>query len=155
MEVVKLPKAFTPDTVTHRAACDAILNSLRTGWWTGNTLDPAEEAAALTCFLRLDTDNVIKLYGYGGYFSRDAEGNDSDEWSGFTIVTLDADTLEMVEVWWPGDGAYHDMSITENFPDDLGFAALNATPQELQTLHKQLKKQADGNMKPVGLQPIA
>ncbi len=155
VDMVKLPKAFALDTVTNRAACDAILASLRTGWWTGNTLNPAEEAAAFTCFLRLDADGVIKLYGYGGYFSRDAEGNDADEWSNFTIVTLDADTLEMVNVWWPGDGAYHDLSITENFPDDLGFAALNASPQELQTLHKQLKKQADGNMKPVGLQPIA
>ena len=149
--MVKLPKAYELDTVTNRAACDAILNSLRSGWWTSETLDPAEEAAAFTCFVHKTAGDQVKLYGYGGYFTRDAAGNDADEWSSFCIVTLDAATLEMVEVWWPGDGAYHDMSIVENFPEDLGFAALNATPQELQTLHKQLKKQADGNMKPVGL----
>ena len=134
-----------------KAACDAILASLRTGWWTAATLDPAKEAAAFTCFRSETVGDELMLYGFGGYFSRDAQGNDADEWSSFTIVTLDADTLEMVEVWWPGDGAYHDLSIAENFPEDLSIAALNISSQDLQTLHKQLKKQADGNMKAVGL----
>ncbi len=155
MEAVKLPKAFELENEKQKAACNAIFNSLRTGWWTNEPLDPTEESAAFLCFLHETVGDEVNLYGYGGYFSRDPEGNDSDEWSSFCIVTLEASTLEMIEVWWPGDGAYHDMSITENFPEDLGFAALNATPQELQTLHKQLKKQADGNMQPVGLQPIA
>ena len=62
----ELPEPFDLDTVTYRAACDAILASLSTGWWTGQDLNPAKEAAAFTCFFRLDIDGVIKLYGFGG-----------------------------------------------------------------------------------------
>ena len=151
IDAPELPEPFDLDTVTYRAACDAILASLSTGWWTGQDLDPAKEAAAFTCFFRLDIDGVIKLYGFGGYFSQDAQGNDADEWSSFTIVTLNAATLDLIQVWWPGDGAYYEMSISENFPGDLGKAALAATPQELQKLHKQLKKQAAENMVDAGL----
>lgn len=152
VDIPELPEPFDLDTVTYRAACDAILASLGTGWWTGsNTLDPAKEAAAFTCFFRLDIDGVIKLYGFGGYFSQDAQGNDDLSWCDFTLVTLNASTLQPISVWWPGDGAYYEMSISENFPGDLGKAALAATPQELQKLHKQLKKQAAENMVDAGL----
>ena len=150
IDAPELPEPFDLDTVTYRAACDAILASLSTGWWTGSsTLDPAKEAAAFTCFFRLDTDGVIKLYGFGGYFSQDAQGNDDLSWCDFTLVTLNASTLQPISVWWPGDGGAHVMSIDEVFPGELA-QAVNMS-EDYQKLHKQLKKQAAENMVDAGL----
>ena len=150
IDAPELPEPFDLDTVTYRAACDAILASLSTGWWTGSsTLAPAKEAAAFTCFFRLDTDGVIKLYGFGGYFSQDAQGNDDLSWCDFTLVTLNASTLQPISVWWPGDGGAHVMSIDEVFPGELA-QAVNMS-EDYQKLHKQLKKQAAENMVDAGL----
>ena len=151
IDAPELPKPLTLEDEKQQAACDAILASLSTGWWTGQDLDPAKEAAAFTCFYHETVGDELNLYGFGGYFSQDAQGNDADEWSSFTIVTLNKSTLDLIQVWWPGDGAYYEMSISENFPGDLGKAILAATPQELQNLHKQLKKQAAENMVDAGL----
>lgn len=151
IDAPELPAPLTLEDEKQQAACDAILASLSTGWWTGQDLDPAKEAAAFTCFYHETVGDELNLYGFGGYFSQDAQGNAADEWSSFTIVTLNKSTLDLIQVWWPGDGAYYEMSISENFPGDLGKAALAATPQELQNLHKQLKKQAAENMVDAGL----
>lgn len=151
IDAPELPAPLTLEDEKQQAACDAILASLSTGWWTGQDLDPAKEAAAFTCFYHETVGDELNLYGFGGYFSQDAQGNAADEWSSFTIVTLNKSTLDLIQVWWPGDGAYYEMSISENFPGDLGKAALAATPQELQKLHKQLKKQAAENMVDAGL----
>lgn len=150
IDAPELPEPFDLDTVTYRAACDAILASLSTGWWTGSsTLAPAKEAAAFTCFFRLDIDGVIKLYGFGGYFSQDAQGNDDLSWCDFTLVTLDASTLQPISVWWPRDGGAHAMSIDEVFPGELA-QAVNMS-EDYQKLRKQLKKQAAENMVDAGL----
>ncbi|MBQ2782578.1 MAG: hypothetical protein IJE94_05270 [Oscillospiraceae bacterium] len=150
IDAPELPEPFDLDTVTYRAACDAILASLSTGWWTGSsTLSPAKEAAAFTCFFRLDIDGVIKLYGFGGYFSQDAQGNDDLSWCDFTLVTLNASTLQPISVWWPGDGGAHAMSIDEVFPGELA-QAVNMS-EDYQKLRKQLKKQAAENMVDAGL----
>lgn len=150
IDAPELPEPFDLDTVTYRAACDAILASLSTGWWTGSsTLAPAKEAAAFTCFFRLDIDGVIKLYGFGGYFSQDAQGNDDLSWCDFTLVTLNASTLQPISVWWPGDGGAHAMSIDEVFPGELA-QAVNMS-EDYQKLRKQLKKQAAENMVDAGL----
>ena len=154
IDAPELPEPFDLDTVTYRAACDAILASLSTGWWLGGrTLDPAKEAAAFTCFFRLDIDGVIKLYGFGGYFSQDAQGNDDLSWCDFTLVTLNASTLQPISVWWPGDGGYYVMSIVENFPEDLAEAITMISSDDYQRLKTALRKQAAKNMAPTTLHP--
>ena len=149
IDAPELPEPFDLDTVTYRAACDAILASLSTGWWTGQDLNPAKEAAAFTCFYHETVGDELNLYGFGGYFSQDAQGNDDLSWCDFTLVTLDASTLQPISVWWPGDSAAHVMSIDEVFPSELAQAANMS--EDYQKLHKQLKKQAAENMVDAGL----
>lgn len=149
IDTPELPEPFDLDTVTYRAACDAILASLSTGWWTGQDLDPAKEAAAFTCFYHETVGDELNLYGFGGYFSQDAQGNDDLSWCDFTLVTLNASTLQPISVWWPGDGAAHVMSIDEVFPGKLAQAANMS--EDYQKLRKQLKKQAAENMVDAGL----
>ena len=147
IDAPELPEPLTLEDEKQQAACDAILASLSTGWWLGGrTLDPAKEAAAFTCFYHETVGDELNLYGFGGYFSQDAQGNAADEWSSFTIVTLNKSTLDLIQVWWPGDGAYHDMSITENFPDALAEAAVMLSPDDYQRLQTSLRKQAAENM---------
>ncbi len=148
----QLPDAIKLDAEVQQAACDAILASLSTGWWTAQELDPAYEAAAFTCFHHETVGNKINLYGFGGYFTQDSQGNAANEWSSFTIVTLNKSTLDLIQVWWPGDGAYHDMSISENFPDDLAEAAIMISPDDYQRLQTALRKQAAENMSPTHLE---
>lgn len=148
----ELPEPLKLEGEKQQAACNAILASLRTGWWTGGrTLNPAKEAAAFTCFHHETVGDEVNLYGFGGYFSQDAQGNAADEWSSFTIVTLNKTTLDLIQVWWPGDGAYHDMSIEENFIDYLVEPVIMISPEDYQDLQKALRKQAAENMAPVGL----
>ena len=154
IDAPELPEPFDLDTVTYRAACDAILASLSTGWWTGgNTLNPAKEAAAFTCFYHETVGDELNLYGFGGYFSQDAQGNAADEWSSFTIVTLNKSTLDLIQVWWPGDGGYYVMSIDENFPEDLAKAITMISSDDYQRLKTALRKQAAKNMAPTTLHP--
>lgn len=148
----QLPDTIKLDAEVQQAACDAILASLSTGWWTAQELDPAYEAAAFTCFHHETVGNKINLYGFGGYFTQDSQGNAANEWSSFTIVTLNKSTLDLIQVWWPGDGAYHDMSISENFPDDLAEAAIMISPDDYQRLQTALRKQAAENMSPTHLE---
>ena len=154
IDAPELPEPFDLDMVTYRAACDAILASLSTGWWTGSsTLAPAKEAAAFTCFYHETVGDELNLYGFGGYFSQDAQGNAADEWSSFTIVTLNAATLDLIQVWWPGDGGYYVMSIDENFPEDLAKAITMISSDDYQRLKTALRKQAAKNMAPTTLHP--
>lgn len=143
-----LPDAIELDAEVQQAACNGILASLRTGWWTSQDLNPAKEAAAFTCFHHETVGDEVNLYGFGGYFSQDAQGNDADEWSSFTIVTLNAATLDLIQVWWPGDGAYYHMSIEESFIDYLVAPVLMISPDDYQRLQTALRKQAVENMTP-------
>ena len=153
-DIPELPKPLTLEDEKQQAACDAILASLSTGWWTGgNTLNPAKEAAAFTCFYHETVGNELNLYGFGGYFSQDAQGNDADEWSSFTIVTLNKATLDLIQVWWPGDGGYYVMSIVENFPEELAEAITMISSDDYQRLKTALRKQAAKNMAPTTLHP--
>ena len=150
----ELPKPLTLEDEKQQAACDAILASLSTGWWLGGrTLDPAKEAAAFTCFYHETVGDELNLYGFGGYFSQDAQGNAADEWSSFTIVTLNKSTLDLIQVWWPGDGGYYVMSIVENFPEDLAEAITMISSDDYQRLKTALRKQAAKNMAPTTLHP--
>lgn len=147
----ELPKPLKLEGGKQQAACDAILASLRTGWWTSQELNPAKEAAAFICFHQHFVGDEVNLYGFGGYFSQDAQGNDGPSWCDFTIVTLNASTLDLIQVWWPGDGAYHDMSIEENFIDYLVEPVIMISSDEYQSLQTSLRKQAAKNMAPAGL----
>lgn len=147
----ELPKPLKLEGEKQQAACDAILASLRTGWWTSQDLNPAKEAAAFTCFHHETVGDEVNLYGFGGYFSQDAQGNDADEWSSFTIVTLNAATLDLIQVWWPGDGGYYVMSIDENFPEELAKAITMISSDDYQRLQTALRKQAAKNMAPTTL----
>ena len=151
-DTYKLPTVTNAEGEKQQAACDAILASLSTGWWLGGrTLDPAKEAAAFICFHQHFVGDEVNLYGFGGYFSQDAQGNDDLSWCDFTIVTLNASTLDLISVWWPGDGAYHDMSIEENFIDYLVEPILMISTDDYQRLQTALRKQAAENMVDAGL----
>ena len=153
-DIPELPKPLTLEDEKQQAACDAILASLSTGWWTGSsTLAPAKEAAAFTCFYHETVGDELNLYGFGGYFSQDAQGNAADEWSSFTIVTLNKSTLDLIQVWWPGDGGYYVMSINENFPEELAKAITMISSDDYQRLKTALRKQAAKNMAPTTLHP--
>ncbi len=153
IDAPELPAPLTLEDEKQRAACDAILASLGTGWWTGQDLNPAREAAAFTCFYHETVGDELNLYGFGGYFSQDAQGNAADEWSSFTIVTLNKSTLDLIQVWWPGDGGYYVMSIDENFPEDLAKAITMISSDDYQRLKTALRKQAAKNMAPTTLHP--
>lgn len=153
IDAPELPKPITLEGEKQQAACDAILASLSTGWWTGQDLNPAKDAAAFTCFYHETVGDELNLYGFGGYFSQDAQGNAADEWGSFTIVTLNKSTLDLIQVWWPGDGGYYVMSIDENFPEDLAKAITMISSDDYQKLQTALRKQAAENMTPTTLQP--
>ena len=40
-------------------------------------------------------------------------------WYAPTIVTLDTDTQQVLDLWWPGDGAAYESSILNQFPEAI------------------------------------
>lgn len=114
----------------YNAVCDAVLNHLRTGWWTGIPMaDCAYESSAFECVYRETKDEYTDwFYGYGGYFGFNETGDCVEYWYAPCIVTMDSETKQVYQVWWPGDGAYYEMDILEHFPDEI--AEFVAEPNE-------------------------
>ena len=102
------------------AAVKAIFTNLRTGWWNGVPLQNcAYESAAFECLDREENRNIVNLYGYGGYFRWDRSETCIEQWYAPTIVTLDTDTQQVLDLWWPGDGAAYEASILKKFPESI------------------------------------
>lgn len=114
----------------YNAVCDAVLSHLRTGWWKGIPLtDCAYESSAFECVYRETKDDYTDwFYGYGGYFGFNEAGDCVEYWYAPCIVTMDSETKQVYQVWWPRDGAYHEMDILEHFPDEI--AEFVAEPNE-------------------------
>ncbi|MBO5079044.1 MAG: hypothetical protein J6B67_05110 [Oscillospiraceae bacterium] len=111
------------------AVCNGVLADLKTGWWIGGAMaDCAYDAAAFECVYRQTAYHYEMFYGYAGYFRFDQDGNCVQRWYGPTIVTLDADTQQFLDIWWPGDGAYHESDILARFP--YAIAKIVAEPNE-------------------------
>lgn len=107
-------------TAEHSAAVDAIFTNLKTGWWNGEALKSCVyESAAFECLYRKADANISRLYGYGGYFRWGRDKTCVEYWYAPTIVTLDTDTQQVLDLWWPGDGAAYESSILNQFPEAI------------------------------------
>ena len=99
------------------AAVNAVFTNLRTNWWNGKQAkNCAYESAAFECLHREVNGNIVTLYGYGGYFRWNRNETCVEYWYAPTIVTLDTDTQQVLDLWWPGDGAAYESSILNQFP---------------------------------------
>ena len=106
--------------VEQAATVDAIFTNLKTGWWNGIPLKScAYESAAFECLHREVNGNIVNLYGYGGYFRWNRNETCVEYWYAPTIVTLDTDTQQVLDLWWPGDGAAYESSILKKFPESI------------------------------------
>lgn len=133
--------------VENEAICSAVLIDLKTGWWKGVGLsDCTYEAAAFECVYRETIDYFDRFYGYAGYFRFDENGNCIEYWYAPALVTLDAYTKQVYNVWWPGDGAYYESDILAMFPDEI--AGIVAEPNEVryQVIRDRLLATAKGRM---------
>ncbi len=145
-EVVTLP-ILTLSDEENDAVCTAVLNDLKTGWWTGIPLaDCAYEAGAFECVYRETKDGAEYFYGYGGYFRFDDNGYCVDHWYAASIVTMDTETKQVYEVWWPGDGAYHEMDILEKFPDEIAEFVAEPDSERSQVIRERLEELAKNNL---------
>ena len=68
-----------------------------------------------------------------------------------TIVTLDAATLQTVDIWWPGDGAAHAASVKECFPESIASAVVEHAPEHYGSTNIRLMERAMSNRLPVGV----
>ena len=105
------------------AVQNEIINYMSTGWWTAEQLQDADyEAAAFTELYREVIDNTVSLYGismYRGYSLKESDVTVERDFGIECVITLDSGTLELIEFWIPGDGAYHDMDIAAKFPKEI------------------------------------
>ena len=105
------------------AIASAVINYMRTGWWTSQKLPEIEyETAAFATLYREESELSISLYGisrYKGYRQNENSFVAVRDFGITCIITLDSETLELIEFWTPGDGAYHDMDIADKFPENI------------------------------------
>ena len=129
------------------AICTAVMIDLKSGWWTGGELtDCAYEASAFECVYRETEEYVERFYGYAGYFRFDENGNCVQYWYAPSIATLDATTKQYYNVWWPGDGAYHEMDILACFPDEIAEFVAEPNEERCQVICDRLLTTAKGRM---------
>ena len=136
----------------YSAACRTVLLDLRTGWWNGDSAPVfAYESSAFECLHREVVDGKLLLYGYGGYYAWNAADECVLGWMSETIVTLDAATLQTVDIWWPGDGAAHAASVMECFPKSIASAVVEHAPEHYGSANIRLRARAMSNRLPVGV----
>lgn len=134
------------------AASRAVLIDLRTGWWNGNSAPLfTYEAGAFECLHREVIDGKLLLYGYGGYYAWDAADECVLSWMSETIVTLDAATLQTVDIWWPGDGAAHEPAMMACFPESIAAAVVEHAMDHYASANIRLMGRAMSNRLPVGV----
>lgn len=129
------------------AICTAVMIDLKSGWWTGEELtDCAYEASAFECVYRETEEYEERFYGYAGYFRFDENGNCVQYWYAPSIATLDATTKQYYNVWWPRDGAYHEMDILARFPDEIAEFVAEPNEERYQVIRDRLLTIAKGRM---------
>ena len=129
------------------AAVNAIFTNLKTGWWNGNPLkNCAYESAAFECLHREVNGNIVNLYGYGGYFRWDQNNTCVEYWDAPTIVTLDTDTQQVLDLWWPGDGAAYESSILDKFPAEIGSTVATPNSDRSTTVRNNLMEASKESM---------
>ena len=134
-------------TAEHAAAVDTIFANLRTDWWKGSQArDCAYESAAFECLHREANGNIVSLYGYGGYFRWDRNNTCIEYWYAPTIVTLDTDTQQVLDLWWPGDGAAHESSILDKFPEEIASAVAEPNSDRSTTVRNSLMEASKESM---------
>ena len=123
----------------HDAAVSAIFANLRTDWWNGQQAKKcAYESAAFECLHREVNGNVVNLYGYGGYFRWDRNNTCVEYWDAPTIVTFDTETQQVLDLWWPGDGAAYESSILDKFPEEIASTVAEPNPDRSITVRNSL-----------------
>ena len=123
----------------HSAAVDAVFTNLRTNWWKGSQLkNYVYESAAFSCLHREENGNIVRLYGYGGYFRWDGQKNCVEHWLAPTIVTLDTDTHRVLDLWWPGDGAAYESAVLDRFPESIASAVAEPDSNKYTTVRNDL-----------------
>ena len=134
------------------AASRAVLIDLRTGWWNGNSAPLfTYESGAFECLHREVVDGKLLLYGYGGYYAWDASDECVLSRMSETIVTLDAATLQTVDIWWPGDGAAHESAMMACFPESIAAAVVEHAMDHYGSANIRLMERAMSNRLPVGV----
>lgn len=133
----------------NNAACNAIMIDLKTGWWKGGNLtDCSYEATAFECVYREIIDYVERFYGYAAYFRYDESGNCVEYFMSPAIVTLDAQTQQMYNVWWPGDGAYYEQDIIARFPEEIAEFVAEPNEERYRVILERLMESASARMIP-------
>ena len=136
------------------AAVNAIFTNLKTGWWNGVPLkNCAYESAAFECLLREVNGNIVNLYGYGGYFRLDRSKTCIEQWYAPTIVTLDTDTQQALDLWWPGDGAAYESSILDRFPESIASTVAEPDSGRYAAVRAQLMEASKESMVSVSQLP--
>ena len=129
------------------AAVNAIFTNLRTDWWNGKQAKTCTyESAAFECLHREENGNIVNLYGYGGYFRWDRSKTCIEQWYAPTIVTLDTDTQQVLDLWWPGDGAAYESSILDKFPEEIAFSVAEPNPDRSITVRNSLMEASKESM---------
>ena len=131
----------------HAAAVNAIFTNLRTDWWNGKQAkNCAYESAAFECLYREVNGNIVNLYGYGGYFRWDRNNTCVEHWDAPTIVTFDTETQQVLDLWWPGDGAAYESSILDKFPEEIAFSVAEPNPDRSITVRNSLMEASKESM---------
>ena len=131
----------------HAAAVDTIFANLRTNWWNGKQAkNCAYESAAFECLYREVNGNIVNLYGYGGYFRWDRNNTCVEHWDAPTIVTFDTETQQVLDLWWPGDGAAYESSILDKFPEEIAFSVAEPNPDRSITVRNSLMEDSKESM---------
>lgn len=131
--------------------CTAVMNNLKTGWWQNGVpvTDCTYEAGVFQCVYRESADYTERLYGYAGYFRFDENGNSVEHWYSASIITLSVDTGEVINIWWPGDGADFESDILSHFPEEIGDIVAEPNVERYQAVLAQLEAVARMRMVPV------
>lgn len=147
--VTTLP-VLTLSDMENDAVCAAAMHDLKTGWWNGLPLaDCTYEAGAFECVYREDNSFTKRFYGYAGYFRFDENGNCVEYWYAPSIVTLDALSTQIHNIWWPGDGAYYERDILDKFPDEIAEFVAEPNEERYQVIRDRLLEIARARMLPV------
>ena len=138
----------------HAAAVNAIFTNLRTDWWNGKQAkNCAYESAAFECLYREVNGNIVNLHGHGGYFRWDRSKTCIEQWYAPTIVTLDTDTQQALDLWWPGDGAAYESSILDRFPESIASTVAEPDSGRYAAVRAQLMEASKESMVSVSQLP--
>lgn len=129
---------------------EAVRQNLKTGWWKGwdPLMDCTYEAGVFRCVYRETASVTERLYGYAGYFRFDENGNSVEYWYCPAIITIYTENQSVLNIWWPRDGAYHEMDILSYFPEEIAEFIAEPNEERNQVILAQLEEMAKAVMTP-------